>query len=150
MPFPVNSGFRLYEVDSETWDILDAHTWYSNVSSYPSLDSQTQYGPSYKYEYSTRQAYGGNITWPQNAPLNATWWHRVTENMLADNGSLVEKYNSYQGKMSVLSPNCTSRECVEAKVCYIRVSDLFNGKKGADGGVEWKWTDWAGMSCWFR
>jgi hypothetical protein len=35
--------------------------------------------PSYGFEYSTRAAYGGNITWPADAPLNATWWHLVTE-----------------------------------------------------------------------
>ncbi|ODN78055.1 hypothetical protein L202_05136 [Cryptococcus amylolentus CBS 6039] len=116
----INSGFRLYEVDAETWDILDAHTWYSNVSTFPSLDSQLDFGPSYAYEYNTRSAYGSNISWPSTAPLNATWWHLVTEQMESDGGSLVNLYNAHQGKMSTLSPNCTSEECIEAKVCYIR------------------------------
>lgn len=39
-----------------------------------------------------------------------------------DGGALVELYNAHQGKMSSLSPNCTSAECIEAKVCYLRVS----------------------------
>ncbi|UOH85342.1 hypothetical protein LQV05_002163 [Cryptococcus neoformans] len=116
----LNSGFRLYEVDAETWDILDAHTWYSNVSTYSSLDGQLEVGPSYVYEYNTRQAYGDNISWPDNAPLNATWWHLVSEEMGNDGGALVELYNAHQGKMSSLSPNCTSAECIEAKVCYLR------------------------------
>ncbi|OXC67744.1 hypothetical protein AYX13_03637 [Cryptococcus neoformans] len=116
----LNSGFRLYEVDAETWDILDAHTWYSNVSTYSSLDDQLEVGPSYVYEYNTRQAYGDNISWPDNAPLNATWWHLVSEEMENDGGALVELYNAHQGKMSSLSPNCTSAECIEAKVCYLR------------------------------
>ncbi|WVQ68661.1 uncharacterized protein L199_006870 [Kwoniella botswanensis] len=116
----LNSGFRLYEVDAETWDILDAHTWYSNVTTYGDLDSQVAVGPSYQYEYSTREAYGGNIDWPKNAPLNATWWHLVTERMSSDGGALVNLYNAHQGKMSIRSPNCTSTDCIEAKVCYIR------------------------------
>ncbi|WVQ76951.1 hypothetical protein IAR50_006630 [Cryptococcus sp. DSM 104548] len=116
----INSGFRLYEVDAETWDILDAHTWYSNVSTFPSLDSQLDFGPSYAYEYSTRSAYGTNISWPSTAPLNGTWWHLVTEQMERDGGSLVNLYNAHQGKMSTLSPNCTSEECIGAKVCYMR------------------------------
>ncbi|KAG6842424.1 hypothetical protein C0991_007554 [Blastosporella zonata] len=59
---------------------MDAHTWKSDVSSYPDLDGQTAFGPVYTYEYNTRQAYGKTITaWTANDPLNATWWHHVTE-----------------------------------------------------------------------
>lgn len=75
----LNSGFRMYEVDQKTFDVIDSHTFYSNVSEYASLDGQTQHGPSYHYEYSAREAYGANVTWPATAPLNATWWHLVTE-----------------------------------------------------------------------
>lgn len=50
--------------------------WYSNVSGFATLGKS---GPTYEYEYSTREAYGANISWPANAPLNATWWHLVTE-----------------------------------------------------------------------
>ncbi|KAL0580838.1 hypothetical protein V5O48_001214 [Marasmius crinis-equi] len=87
----LNSGFRVYEVDSETFDILDAHTWASDVSTYPELDSQIERGPVYSYEYSTREAYGNTIPgWGPNDPLNATWWHLVTEAMEQD-ASLVQR-----------------------------------------------------------
>ncbi|KAL7285228.1 hypothetical protein ACG7TL_000322 [Trametes sanguinea] len=76
----LNSGFRVYEVDSGTFEILDAHTWKSDVNSFPQLDEQSAAGPTYEYEYSTRDAYGGSIAgWGPNDPLNATWWHIVTE-----------------------------------------------------------------------
>ncbi|KAL0951685.1 hypothetical protein HGRIS_008363 [Hohenbuehelia grisea] len=85
----LNSGFRVYEVDSATFEVLDAHTWRSDVSTFPGLDAQLQIGPTYGYEYNTRETYGGNITgWGPNDPLNATWWHLVTEAMEA-NPSLV-------------------------------------------------------------
>ncbi|KAF8340731.1 uncharacterized protein EI90DRAFT_2906259 [Cantharellus anzutake] len=115
----LNSGFRMYEVDAETYEIIDAHTWYSNVSSYPGLDSQAEHGPTYTYEYSAREVYGKNISWPGSAPLNATWWHRVTEQMEA-NPDLVETFTTYQGKRSVRTPSCVSKECVAAKICYMR------------------------------
>ncbi|SRR5258707_3813416 len=77
----------------QTYDILDAHTyvldssllniplkhlglrsrWYSDVSLYSSLDAQAEHGPTYIYEYSSRDVYGRNISWPSSAPLNATW-----------------------------------------------------------------------------
>ncbi|KAG6919046.1 hypothetical protein DXG01_009756 [Tephrocybe rancida] len=81
----LNSGFRVYEVDSATFEVMDAHTWKSDVSSYPNLDGQTAFGPVYSYEYNTRQAYGKTITtWSDNDPLNATWWHHVTEGQAAE------------------------------------------------------------------
>jgi hypothetical protein len=42
--------------------MIEAHTWYSNVTEFASLDSQIEFGPSYQYEYSYREAYGKNIT----------------------------------------------------------------------------------------
>lgn len=57
-----------------------SHSWMSDVNTFPSLDAQIQFGPTYKYEYNTRQTYGANITgWGPNDPLNGTWWHLVTE-----------------------------------------------------------------------
>ena len=54
--------------------------WYADVSSFPALDSQTEFGPTFKYEYNTRDTYGGNITgWGPSDPLNGTWWHLVSE-----------------------------------------------------------------------
>ena len=59
--------------------IYNAHRWISAVNEFPTLDNQNEYGPTYVLEYSTREAYGGNITWGASDPLNATWWHLVTE-----------------------------------------------------------------------
>lgn len=83
----------MYEVDATTFEMLDAHTWRSDVNSYSVLDEQQDVlgpsaGPSWVYEYSTRDTYGANITWGPSDPLNATWWHLVTEQMEA-NPSLV-------------------------------------------------------------
>ncbi|KAF8510005.1 sphingomyelin phosphodiesterase [Hysterangium stoloniferum] len=116
----LNSGFRVYEVDSATFDILDAHTWSTDVSTFPALDPQTAAGPTFTFEYSTRDAYGAAVPgWTANDPLNATWWHHVTDAMLA-NSTLVTVFTNFQGKRSILSPACTSSDCVSAKVCYMR------------------------------
>ncbi|KAI0027960.1 sphingomyelin phosphodiesterase [Vararia minispora EC-137] len=115
----LNSGFRMYLVDSGTFDIIDAHTWRSDVNAFSQLDGQTKFGPTYVYEYSTREAYGANITgWGASDPLNATWWHLVTEQMEA-NPDLITTFNTFQGKQSVLSTTCTG-QCATARVCYMR------------------------------
>ncbi|KIJ54050.1 hypothetical protein M422DRAFT_73723 [Sphaerobolus stellatus SS14] len=116
----LNSGFRVYEVDSSTFNIIDASTWVSDVSTFPSLDHQIKFGPAYAFEYSTREAYGAVVPgWGATDPLNATWWHHVTEGML-QNTSLVELFTTFQGKSSILSPPCNTTQCVMAKVCYMR------------------------------
>ena len=51
----------------------------TNVNNFSALDPQTQYGPTFELEYSTRETYGANIPWGDNDPLNATWWQLVTE-----------------------------------------------------------------------
>jgi len=129
----LNSGFRVYEVDSATFDIMDAYTWMSDVNSYPELDSQVRFGPTYAFEYSTRDIYGQNIHgWTDSDPLNATWWHLVTEAMEANN-SLVTTFNHFQGKESVKTPACTG-ECVTAKICYIRSGSASIAKQNCPAG----------------
>ncbi|KAF4553549.1 Hypothetical protein D9617_6g092800 [Elsinoe fawcettii] len=125
----LNSGYRLYEVDTGNFDIYDAWTFYADVSSFSALNET---GPTYKFEYNTREAYGPAAGWPAEAPLNATFWHRVTEAMEKDI-SLVSKFNTYQGKSSIKSPNCTSQACADAKVCYIRSGSVALGRQCPQG-----------------
>ncbi|KAJ4507568.1 hypothetical protein HRR83_004148 [Exophiala dermatitidis] len=125
----LNSGYRMYEVDTGDFSIYNAYTYYANVSSFGSLNTSAT-GPVWHYEYSTRDAYP--LQWPADAPLNATYWHRVSEAMAA-NHSLVQQFNTYQGKMSVKSPNCTSDACAEAKVCYMRSGSVALGSACPQG-----------------
>ncbi|KIY52639.1 sphingomyelin phosphodiesterase [Fistulina hepatica ATCC 64428] len=114
----LNSGFRMYEVDSGTFEILDAHTWKADVNTFSTLDNQTANGPVYSYEYNTRETYGSSFEWGANDPLNATWWHKVTEAMEA-NSSIVQMFHKLQGKSSVETGTCDDT-CVEATICYMR------------------------------
>ncbi|KAF2722077.1 hypothetical protein K431DRAFT_284283 [Polychaeton citri CBS 116435] len=128
----LNSGFRMYEVDTGNFDIYEAHTFYSDVQAYSSLSST---GPTFEFEYSTREAYASAIGWPEDAPLNATFWHGVTEAMeeQGEGSKLVDLFNGYQSKLSVMRPNCTSIECVQAKVCYIRSGSVPIGRQCPQG-----------------
>ncbi|EKG18441.1 Metallo-dependent phosphatase [Macrophomina phaseolina MS6] len=125
----LNSGFRLYEVDTGSFDIVDAWTFVANVSSFSDLSNT---GPTYSLEYSTRDTYGPAADWPAEAPLNATFWHRVTEAMEA-NHTLVSVFNTLQGKSSIMSPNCTNAACAEARICYIRSGSVALGSQCAQG-----------------
>ncbi|KAI1335081.1 Metallo-dependent phosphatase-like protein [Xylariaceae sp. FL0016] len=135
----VNSGYRMYEVDTGTWDVYESYTFYADVSSFSALEPAT--GPVFQLEYSTRAAYGPAAQWPDDAPLNATFWHRVTEAM-ERNHTLVSLFNDYQGKRSILSPNCTSGACAQAKICYMRSGSTALGRQCPQGfgSVQSKYT----------
>ena len=111
----LNAGFRMYEVDTGNFEVYNSYTFFANVSAFAELG--TTAGPTFHFEYSARQAYP--VAWPDNAPLNATFWHRVTELMERDH-KYVASQNTIQGKRSVLTPNCTNDECAEARICYFR------------------------------
>lgn len=125
----VNSGYRMYEVDTGDFSVYNAYTYYSDVNSFSTLNA-SETGPVFKFEYSTRDAYP--IGWPQDAPLNGTYWHLVTEAMEKDH-SLVSKHNTFQGRSSVKSPNCTSNACAEAKICYMRSGNVALGRSCPQG-----------------
>ncbi|KAJ5761179.1 hypothetical protein N7520_008335 [Penicillium odoratum] len=112
----LNSGYRLYEVDTGDFNIYEAYTFFSNVSAYSAL---RETGPTFQPEYSTRDTYGAAAGWDKRDPLNATFWHRVTEAMETDL-DLVTLQNALQGKLSVKSPVCDTAECQKAKICYMR------------------------------
>lgn len=145
-----------YTLCLQTFDVLDAftsvsclpfspsntetatHRWFANVSDFPALDSQLEMGPTFELEYSTREAYGAGVQgWGPNDPLNATWWHLVTEGTLSQhlyvqsltlihvvsametNQTLVDLFNSFQGKKSLFTQPCTGA-CATARICYMR------------------------------
>jgi hypothetical protein len=126
----LNSGFRLYEVDTGDFSVYEAYTFYSNVSTYAGLAAAS--GPTFALEYSTRDAYGPAAGWPAEAPLNATFWHRVTEAMEA-NHTLVSVQNAYQGKLSKKSPACDTADCANAKICYMRSGSVALGSACKQG-----------------
>ncbi|KIY73533.1 Metallo-dependent phosphatase [Cylindrobasidium torrendii FP15055 ss-10] len=137
----LNSGFRMYEVDSATFEIMDAHTWRADVSSFAALDNQTAIGPIYEYEYNTREAYGGSIPgWSENDPLNATWWHLVTEGgqgvcvqRLLTTFLAMEANSSLVTVRSARTKEC-DKACIAAKICYIRSGSASLAKENCEDG----------------
>ena len=124
---PVSSGnpaWRYYEVDAETFEVVDAFTYYSNIS-----DTSTWTdGPVWEYEYSTRKAYDDEeTTWPKDAPLNAAWWHDVTERMARNESGLVQRYNDYTQRFAPSTGECVDEGCIERTVCWIRSGSAVQG-----------------------
>lgn len=88
-----NAGWRVYQIDAETFSVVNYQTYYANVS-----ESNTWTTPEWRFEYDARQIYDPESKWNQSDPLNGTFWNGVTANML-NNFTLVETYNFLETKV---------------------------------------------------
>ena len=124
-----NSGYRVYQIDAETYQVMNYQTYIANMSH--SLSWHLD-GPLWEFEYDARAAYTKYVRWPDHAPLNATFWHLVTEKMLEDSEEgreLWEMYERYEKKSSK-SPAHRGRDVsVEEEVCYIRSGSAEMGER---------------------
>ncbi|KAJ9477988.1 putative acid sphingomyelin phosphodiesterase [Pseudozyma hubeiensis] len=141
----VNPALRIMHVNASTYEVMDYHQFYTPVTAFPDL-GQTEHGPVYEYLYSARSAYGnfsasdanstsrvgGDGVWPENAPLNATFWAKLTEEM-GVRKELVQQFTVYQGRNSPKSPKCVEDECVAAKICYMQSGSAILGKECKQG-----------------
>lgn len=141
----VNPALRIMHVNASTYEVMDYHQFYTPVPTFANLAS-TSHGPVYEYLYSARSAYsnfsasdansshsiGGDAIWPSNVPLNATFWAKLTEEM-AVRKHLVQQFTVYQGRNSPKSPECTTDDCVSAKICYMQSGSAILGKQCKQG-----------------
>ncbi|CAD6579392.1 MAG: hypothetical protein TREMPRED_002464 [Tremellales sp. Tagirdzhanova-0007] len=117
----LNAGWRYYEVDTGSFEIMDSHNYYANISE--SGTSAWSNGPVWQYEYSARATYASAIGWPDSSPLNATFWHEVSEAFLT-NASLRATYNDLQVKkaptqLGSINPSATN---ASLQVCAIQAA----------------------------
>ena len=87
----LNAGFRYYEVDAETFNIIDSLTYYANISN---TQDWTRAGDvTWEFEYSARKTYDpdGKLLSSPSAPLTPAFWHEVTQNIRNDN----DTYRTY-------------------------------------------------------
>jgi sphingomyelin phosphodiesterase len=143
----LNAGYRIYEIDAKTYQVMDYHTYIANISN--SLEWTLPDGPIWEHEYSAREAYSPFVRikssehakeedWPKNAPLNATFFHLLTQTMLEDSEKgreAWEMYTRFETKSSAFhgSRGFMSRppRTIEQRVCEIRSGSgaLVNGCK---------------------
>ncbi|EMG47743.1 Acid sphingomyelin phosphodiesterase, putative [Candida maltosa Xu316] len=132
-----NPSFRYYEVENESFNILNTYNYYFNLN-----DTFTNGGdePTWKLEYSSRDLYDPEGTWPEDAPLNATFWHTYASQPLQNTTDVAfnQKFMNYKYRLSVFTPNCTtasgklSNTCFNDNNCFLNFlsDDNINCQKG--------------------
>ena len=117
----LNGGFKYYDVDASSFVIYEFHNYWANISV-----AKNEIAVPWSFLYSARSTYDPNNTWPATAPLNATFWDKVT-GLMEQNGTFVNTYNLYETRQSPSTPNCTSQACHAEKFCYMRSGSQVQG-----------------------
>ncbi|KAI8600211.1 Metallo-dependent phosphatase-like protein [Dissophora ornata] len=115
----LNPGFRVYKVDSKSWNVFDSETYIANLNLALSWDASGS-TPNWHLEYSARQAYGVFAPIADDAPLSASWWHEVTAAMETNNTAFQEFW-TYRGKSADLFGECAADSpCQTQIICNLR------------------------------
>ncbi|KAG0276653.1 hypothetical protein BGZ95_007245 [Linnemannia exigua] len=117
----LNPAFRVYKVDTKSWNVFDSLTYVADLDKSASWDASGS-SPNWHLEYSARQAYSAYVPIAADAPLSATWWHNITS-VLQSNPAAFKQFWSYRGHSAHRLPECTQANgCVSDIICDLRAS----------------------------
>ncbi|KND93980.1 Sphingomyelin phosphodiesterase [Tolypocladium ophioglossoides CBS 100239] len=125
-------SFRVYEVDPETFGVLDATTYLADMTN---AAFQTS-GPVWTKFYSAKEAYGQAVSPPvtdAKAELTPAFWHQVTERFEADSG-LFDAYISRKSRGWNVA-KCDGG-CKTDELCQIRAARAQNNCFKLQPGVH--------------
>ncbi|SJM85922.1 uncharacterized protein ZBIST_2553 [Zygosaccharomyces bailii] len=105
--FNNNPSWRYYEVDKDTFSVMNAFNYYVKLNETFNNGGDE---PEWLFEYSCRDGY--NVTWPESSPLNASYWHKVAQEV---KHSVYHRqmYENYATRFSPYVPDCSKKgECL--------------------------------------
>ncbi|KAL4255855.1 Sphingomyelin phosphodiesterase [Pleurotus pulmonarius] len=108
-PTSGNPAFKLYDVDLDTYEIMDVRVYFTNISD-PSFQSK----PQWDLYYSARDSYGPLVNLQPGQPLNPAFWHGLTEAFRA-NETAFQLFNTRISRGGAVSPCDAS--CKNVTIC---------------------------------
>ncbi|KAF9380761.1 hypothetical protein CPB97_008152 [Podila verticillata] len=115
----LNSGFRVYKVDTKSWNVFDSLTYVADISKGSEWDA-TGATPDWHLEYSARAAYGPYAPVADNEALSAGWWYDVAAAFEKDDAAF-QKFWLYRGKSSGLIGACPADgACPSEIICRLK------------------------------
>jgi len=113
----MNPAWRYYEVDTNTFEIMDAVTVFADIES--GFGHSWSTAPDLEWEvlYSTREKYGRELAWPESEPLNGKFWHRAAKELLY-NTDFARAFVKRSYRESSRAPDCSSYDCRAERYCY--------------------------------
>jgi sphingomyelin phosphodiesterase len=91
----LNSGFRYYLIDPDTFEVMDSITYYADIAD---TDAWQETGNvTWQFEYSARETYNYDGRWPDDVPLTPAFWHSVAVD-IAENATTFQTYTDLRTK----------------------------------------------------
>ncbi|EKM49763.1 uncharacterized protein PHACADRAFT_106798 [Phanerochaete carnosa HHB-10118-sp] len=132
-PTSGNPAFKIYDVDPDTFEIMDARVYITNISA-PNFQSSP---PQWEFYYSARATYGPLVTppLPADAPLDAAFWHNLTE-VFAVNGTAFQMFNTFISRGGDVQ--ACDDSCKAATICDMRALRAENNCDNPTPGFMFK------------
>ena len=119
----LNPGWRYYEVENESFNIINSYNYYTLLNE-TFVNGGAE--PVWKFEYSARDLYDQEGTWPARAPLNATFWHNYVATQLKNETNIEfnQKFTNLQYRFGPSVANCqngtvVSNQCYNENYCIV-------------------------------
>ncbi|GJE99928.1 sphingomyelin phosphodiesterase [Phanerochaete sordida] len=132
-PTSGNPAFKIYDIDPDTFEIMDAKVYITNIST-PNFQSHT---PQWEFYYSARATYGPVTSPPlaANAPLDPAFWHRLTE-AFETNDTAFQQFNTFISRGADVG--ACDAACKASTICDMRALRAENNCDGPSLGISLK------------
>ena len=110
-------AWSYYEVDRDTYSIVNAKTYWSNHTEGLYHDWEVE---PFELEYDARQSFDPKNT-SKDAPLDASFWHEHLASVIESDADIAEKYMRYQKRGASTVKACNST-CVKMQKCFIQAA----------------------------
>ncbi|KAJ7640733.1 Metallo-dependent phosphatase-like protein [Mycena polygramma] len=111
-------AYKVYDVDHDTYEIMDSKVYFSDLK-----NPAYQTNPEWKLYYSARAEYGPLVDLAPTAPLDARFWHAVTE-AFEKNETAFQRYNEFLTRGAHVQP-CDAA-CKKVAICQMRAARAEN------------------------
>ncbi|KAJ8462862.1 hypothetical protein ONZ45_g17785 [Pleurotus djamor] len=129
-PTSGNPAFKLYDVDPDTYEIMDARVFFTNLS-----DPDFQVQPRWELYYSARQSYGPLVGLKAKEPLSPAFWHRLTE-VFASDDDVFQLFNTRISRGGAVT-GCDSN-CKNVTICDMRAFRAENNCDNPSPGLNFR------------
>lgn len=118
---PANPSWRYYEVEDESFNIMNAYNYYSPLNA-TWVNGSSE--PEWLYEYNPRTTYDTEGEWPESSPLNATFWDKYVVQRLRNqlDVDFNQLYTNLLYRNNPYVPSCSNDttitdDCYEDNYC---------------------------------
>ncbi|KAJ6611111.1 hypothetical protein B0H10DRAFT_2224327 [Mycena sp. CBHHK59/15] len=113
-PTSGNPAFKVYEIDPDTFEVMDASVIFTNTS-----DVHFQKNPQWGLYYNTRATYGPLPRLSPQSQLSPAFWNNLTEVLVfTANTTAFQLFNTFLSRGGAVSP-CDA-DCADTTICDMR------------------------------